>query len=124
MYFNIYTLSDLGDLSNLIGSLSRTIQQYSPLSEWIMRELGVFPIFLENDLLKVDKILGLTFFKARKDLEGFNTAFFNLLELSFVLDGLFTTPVHSRIRSRFVNSAFSNKKIWAQKSKLIYDKQI
>ena len=77
--FSIYTLSDLGDLSNLIGSLSRTIQQYSPPSEWIMCELGVFPIFLENDLLKVDKILRLTFFKARKDLEGFNTAFFNLL---------------------------------------------
>ena len=76
---SIYTLSDLGDLSNLIGSLSWTIQQYSPLSEWIMCELGVFPIFLENDLLKVDKILGLTFLKARKDLEGFNTAFFNLL---------------------------------------------
>ena len=76
---SIYTLSDLGDLSNLIGSLSRTIQQYSPPSEWIMCELGVFPIFLESDLLKVDKILGLTFFKARKDLEGFNTAFFNLL---------------------------------------------
>ena len=49
---SIYTLSDLGDLSNLIGSLSRTIQQYSPPSEWIMCELGVFPIFLENDLLK------------------------------------------------------------------------
>ena len=76
---HVYTLSDLGDLSNLIGSLSRTIQQYSPPSEWITCELGVFPIFLENDLLKVDRILGLTFFKARKDLEGFNTAFFNSL---------------------------------------------
>ena len=76
---SLYTLSDLGDLSNLIGSLSWTIQQYSPSSEWIMCELGVFPIFLENDLLKVDKILGLTFFKARKDLEGFKKAFFNLL---------------------------------------------
>ena len=80
---SIYTLSDLGDLSDLIGSLSRTIQQYSPPREWIMCELGVFPIFLENDLLKVDKILGLTFFKARTVLEGFNTryytAFFNLL---------------------------------------------
>ena len=43
--FSIYTLSDLGDLSNLIGSLSRTIQQYSPPSEWIMCELGVFPCF-------------------------------------------------------------------------------
>ena len=89
LYFSIYSLSDLGDLSNLIGSLSRTIQQYSPSSEWIMCELGLFPIFLENDLLKVDKILGLTYFKARKDLEGFNTAFYNLLQLSFVLDGLF-----------------------------------
>ena len=36
MGINIYTLSDLGDFSNLIGSLSRTIQQYSPPSEWIM----------------------------------------------------------------------------------------
>ena len=74
-----HTLSDIGDLSNLIGSLSRTIQQYSPPSEWIMCELGVFPIFLENDLLKVDKILGLTFFKARKDFEGFKMTFFHLL---------------------------------------------
>ena len=59
--FSIYTFSDLGDLSNLIGSLSRTIQQYSPPSEWILCELGVFPIFSENDRLKVDKILRLTF---------------------------------------------------------------
>ena len=44
-----------------------------------MCELGVFPIFLDKDLLKVDKIVGLTFFKARKDLEGFNTALFHLL---------------------------------------------
>ena len=51
---SIYTLSDLGDLSNLIGSLSQTIQQYSPPSKWIMCELGVFPIFLENNLLKLD----------------------------------------------------------------------
>ena len=117
--FSIYPLSDLGDLSNLIGSLSRTIQQYSSPSEWIMYELDGFPIFLDNDLLKVDKILGLTFFKARKDFEGFNTAFFN-----FVLDGLFTTPVYSRRRSRFVNSAFSDKTIFAQKAKFISDKQI
>ena len=40
-----------------------------------MCELGVFLSFLKNDLLKVDKILGLT----RKDLEGFTTAFFQLL---------------------------------------------
>ena len=48
MGISIYTLSDLGDFSNLIGSLSRTIQQYSPPSEWIMCELGVFPIFLRE----------------------------------------------------------------------------
>ena len=75
---SIYTLSDLGELSNLICSLSRTIQQYSPPSEWIMCELGFFPIFLEKDLLIVDKILELTFFLARKDCEGFRTAFFHL----------------------------------------------
>ena len=34
-----------------------------------MYELGVLPVFEENDLLKVDKILGLTFFKAIKDFE-------------------------------------------------------
>ena len=61
-FFSIYTLSDLGHLNNLIGSLSRTIQQYSPPSEWIMCELGAFPIFLENDILILNKILGLTFF--------------------------------------------------------------
>ena len=64
--FSIYTPRDLGDLSNLIDSLSQTIQQYSSASEWIMCELGVFPIFLENDLLKVDKILGLTFLRQEK----------------------------------------------------------
>ena len=29
---NIYKLNDLGDLNDLIGSLSQTIQQYSPPS--------------------------------------------------------------------------------------------
>ena len=62
LVYSIYTLRDLGDLSHLISSLSRTIQQYSPPSEWIMCELAFFPIFLENDLLKVDKILGLSVF--------------------------------------------------------------
>jgi len=46
---SIYTLSDLGDLSNLIGSLSRTIQQYSPPSEGIMFELNSFPILLKKE---------------------------------------------------------------------------
>ena len=79
-----------------------------------MCELGFFPIFLGKDLLKVDKILGLTFFLVRKDFEGFKTAFFHLLLLNFVVDGLFTTPVYSPRRGRLVNSAFPNMKNLAQ----------
>ena len=77
-----------------------------------------FHIFLVKDLLKVEKILGLTFSQARKDFEGFKTAFFHLLLLSFVVDGLFTTPVYSPRRGHFVNSAFPNKKHLAQKRSL------
>ena len=45
-----------------------------------MCELGVFPnFFLGNDLLKFDRILGLTFYRARKDFDGFKTEFFHLL---------------------------------------------
>ena len=63
-FVSIYTLSGLGVLSNLIDSLSRTIQ-YSPPKKWIVCEVGVFPFFfLENDLSKGHKILGLMFFKA------------------------------------------------------------
>ena len=76
------------------------------------------PIFLKKDLLKVDKILWLTFFQARKDFEGFKTALFHLLLLSFVVDGLLTTLVYSPRRGRFVNSAFPNKKNLAQKRNL------
>ena len=84
----------------------------------------VFSHFLRERSFKSRQNPRADFFKARKDLEGFNTAFFNLLWLIFVLVGLFTTPVYSRRRSRFVNSAFSNQKILAKKSKFIYDKQI
>ena len=69
-------------------------------------------------------MLGLTFFKARKDFEGSKTAYCHLLWLSFVLDELFTTPVYSRRRDNFVNSAFAKKNYLAQKLKYIYDKQI
>ena len=40
-----------------------------------MCELSVFTIFLKNVLSKVNKILGLTIFKARKDFEGSNQPF-------------------------------------------------
>ena len=83
MAISIYTLSDLGDLSNLIGSLSRTIQQYSPPSEWIMCALGFFPIFLEKDLLKVDKILGLTFFSGKKRFRTIQNGVFPFTVVEF-----------------------------------------
>ena len=81
---NIYTLSDLGDLSNLIGSRSRTIQQYLPPSEWIMCQLGVFPRFLRERSFKSLQNPSCYFFKARKDLERFKTAFFHLLFSSWI----------------------------------------
>ena len=88
-----------------------------------MCELGVFPIFLTNDLLKVDKILGLTFFKARKDLEADSIRRFSIY-CSWVLCSMDCLQLPYISRSRFVNSAFSNKKILAQKSKFIYDEQV
>ena len=53
--------------------------------------------FLEDDLLKVNKILGLTFLKARKDLELQKTAFFHFLLPRFMLDVLFIQPPFSRV---------------------------
>ena len=77
---SIFTLSDLVDLGNLIGSLSRTIQQYSPPSEWIYNVwVQCFSHFFRERSFKSRQNPRADFFKARKDLEGFNTAFFILL---------------------------------------------
>ena len=48
------------------------IVKYSLPSEWIMWELGVFPNYLEDDLLKV-------FLQGKKRLRRIQTAFFHLL---------------------------------------------
>ena len=77
-----------------------------------MCDLGVLPHFFRERCFESRQNPRVDFFKARKDLEGFKAAFFHLLYLSFVLDGLFPTPVYSRRRNRFMNSAFPNKKIW------------
>ena len=75
-----YTLSDLGDLSNLIGFLSRTVQQYSPPSEWIMCELGVFPNFFRERSVKSRQNPRVDFFFwERKHSKGLKTAFVHLL---------------------------------------------
>ena len=44
-----------------------------------MCELGVFPIFLENNLSKVNKILGLTFLRQEKTFKDKNGVSFHLL---------------------------------------------
>ena len=104
----IYTLCDLGNLSNLNGSLSRTIQQYSPPSEWIMCQLGVFPIFL----LKVNKILGLTFLRKKRLGRIQNGAFpFTIAEFCARWIVYSSRLFASRRRSRCENAAFPNKKI-------------
>ena len=50
-----------------------------------------FPFFLEKDLLKVDKILGLTFLRQEKTSKDSKRRFSIVLLLSFVVDELFTT---------------------------------
>ena len=80
-----------------------------------MCELVFFPHFLRGRSFKSRQNPRVDFFQVRKDFKGFKTAFFHLLLLSFVVDGLFTTPVYSPRRRRFVNSAFPNKKNLAQK---------
>ena len=79
---------------------------------------SLFSHFLRERSFKSRQNPRVDFFQARKDFEGFKTAFFHLLLLSFVVDGLFTTPVYSPRRGRFVNSAFPNKKNLAQRRSL------
>ena len=116
--FSIYTLSDLGDLSNLIGSLSRTIQQYSPLSEWIMYEVVFFFQFFRERSFKSRQNPRVEFFSDKKRLRRIQNVVFPSTLVEFCVDGLFTTPVYSPRRGRFVNSAFPNKKNLAQKRSL------
>ena len=100
-------------IENLIGSLSRTIQNIRLLASGQCVS-SVFFLFFREWSFKNRQYPRVDIFKARKDFEGFKTAFFHLLLLSFVVDGLFTTPVYSPRRGRFVNSAFPNvtRKIW------------
>ena len=86
-----------------------------------MCELGFSPIFLEKDLLKVDKILGLTFFSGKKRLRRIQNGVFPFTVVEFcgrwiVYNSRF--PVCSPRRGRFVNSAFPNKKNLAQRRNL------
>ena len=90
---SIYKLTDLSDLSNLIGSLSRTIQQYSPSGEWIMWELGAFPKFLRKRSFKNRQNPWVDVIKARKGFERSKTAFFSFTVAEFC----FRWIVYSRL---------------------------
>ena len=110
--FRKYTLGDLGVLSKLIGSLSRAIQQHSPPSESIMRELAVFPNFLEIDLSKFNKILRLMFLrweKTSKDSKQRFLIYFNWCFCSMNVNN-FARFVGVGEGRNFVNSALPNKK--------------
>ena len=48
-----------------------------------MRELGVFPNFLGNDLLKVEKVLGLTFLRQGKTSKDSKRRFFIYCSFEF-----------------------------------------
>ena len=121
---SIYTLSDLGDLSNLIGSLSRIIQQYSPPSEWIMCELSVFPIFLENDLLKVDKILAWPFLRQDKTFKRIQNDIFPLTIATFCAWWIVYNSCLFTQKRPSPELSISQQENLTQKSKFIYDKKI
>ena len=80
-----------------------------------MCELGIFAIFLENDLSKFHKNLGLIFFKTRGDFERFKRRFSIYVSSFFCsTECLQILLVYSSRRGSFVNSAFPNLKIFAQ----------
>ena len=120
----MYTLSDLGDLSNLIGLLPQTIQQCSPPREWITCELGVFPIFFRERSFKSRQYPRVDFFYGKKRLQRIQNGVFPFTVAEFCALWIGYSSRNSRRRDCFVNSAFPNKKNLAQKSKYIYEKQI
>ena len=56
---------------------------------------SLFSHFLGERSFKSRQNPRVDFFSGKKRLRRFKTAFFHLLLLSFVVDGLFTTPVYS-----------------------------
>ena len=79
---------------------------------------SLFSHFLGERSFKSRQNPRVDYFSGKKRLRRFKTAFFHLLLLSFVVDGLFTTPVYSPRRGHFVNSAFPNNKNLAQQRSL------
>ena len=70
-FFSIYTLSDLGNSSNLIGSLSLTMTLYSPKTEQNhCCELGVLPRFHSKAFMKIHEYPSADDFEGQKRLHG------------------------------------------------------
>ena len=65
-YISICTLSDLGVLSDLIGSLSRTTLQYSTPSECRNAQARCFVEFLNKNFSRLGEVLELMFLMVRK----------------------------------------------------------
>ena len=97
----MYTLGDLGVLSNLIGSLSLANKHYSPPTEWIMRKpnknkmVGVnsrFASVLESEILKIQEDavpenskkatkFGMKFFRDKRRLNILQTSVLSFITL-------------------------------------------
>ena len=80
--------------------------------------LVFFPFFREGSFNGQQNPRVDPFLRQEETWKDSKRRFFRLLSLSLVLDGLFTTPIYSHRRSRFVNSAFPNKKIWTKNRSL------
>ena len=76
---------------------------------------SVFSHFLRERSFKSRQNPRVDFFQARKDFEGFKTAFFHLLLLSFVVDGLFTRQVIRLEEAVWWTQRFLTWKIWPKK---------
>ena len=114
--FSIYKLSDLGDSSNLIGSLSWSIPQYSPPSEWILCELSFFPIWFRERSFKSQQNPRVDFFYGKKRLYcSWVLCSMDCLQLPFI-------PVEDAVSwtERFLTRTFGPKievylsQIWKQ----------
>ena len=87
-----------------------------------MCELGVFPIFLENDLLKVNKILGLTFLRQEKTWKDSKRRFSSYYSWVLCLMDCLQPPfIRVEEAVSWTQHAFPKENL-AQKSKFIYDK--
>ena len=124
LVISLYTLCDLGDSSNLIGSLSRTMMLYSlrqavntlKAEQNLCRELGVLAKFQSKNFLKmqeqasVSEVLMHMILKVRKDF--------------MLCNQRHTTTEETRpLCHCFVNPGFPRKADFAYKQNLMYEEK-